>query len=786
MVEISGGRKVFVEKELGAVLLLTVLFFWRPLTIETFFFRDLHLLFFFQRVKVALALGCGHLPLWDPFLHGGQPLLANLNNTALYPGNLLYLALSPVTAFNLEIVLHFALSGVFGYLAARVVSLSPAASLLSAVVLEFCGLTLSMANLVNRLYALPWTVASLLFWALFLKERRAVWLGALAGAGALLCLSGFPELFALNAAVLVVWTIAAEGRGLSCVTSLVRLAAAGVLAIGLAAIQLVPTAFLVRTSERVGSGPRDPLQWSISPRRLPEMAVAGFSGRVAALADTSYWGRHLENQGFPYFLSVYFGLPVLLLAVTGAFGQLSGTGPLRRTRVALFLVVAASLAASLGRFLPGFASGIGAVPGASLFRYPSKFLVAAIWPLALLAGLGAEVLAEERGQRVRRRLARASLAIAVLMAAAAAAIEFWPRFDTLFERFFFRSDAAEAVRGGLPGDFLRAAIAAALLGAFAGAGLATKRFGGHFLAALVAADLLIAGSSVNPFAPRALLGAEPPLASLVRREIGDGTLFRGDDSWPLRLSAPSNDIVWLARWNLEGLAKYTAAGFGIPLVFHLDFDRLADREMVVFSAAVHRRSWTERLRLLSSAGVTAVLREKEPETEGLVRVAEVPLLSGPTVVLDRNPAALPLASLVRKWRNAATLDEAIAVITTPGFDLRHEAVVTGGNAGGSPDGTMSVRSLGGDRTADARYAVATDGRALLVRTIPVTPGWRVAVDGTERPVIRTNGVFQGVFVNPGDRIVRFTYRPPGLLAGGLVSLVSLVLLVALARYPRTP
>ena len=783
---ISRNRTAAFEKELVAVLVLTGLFFWRPLTSGTFFFRDLHLLFFFQRVKVAAALASGHLPLWDPFLHGGQPLLANLNNTALYPGNLLYLALGPVTAFNLEIVLHFALCGVFAYLAARVVSISPASSLLVAIVVEFCGLTLSMANLVNRLYAMPWAVASLLFWALYLKNRRNVWLGALAAAGALLCLAGFPELFVLNAALLAVWTIAAEGRGRSSMACLARLAGASVLACGLASVQLIPTALLVRASGRVGAGPRDPFQWSIPPQRLPELAIPGFFGRVDALADSSYWGRTLEDQGFPYFLSITFGLPALLLAVTGAFGSIPDARMRTRVRVALLAVVVASIMASLGRFLPGFAAVVGAVPGAGLFRYPSKLLVAAIWPLALLAGFGTEVLAGERGLQARRRFAGVSLVLAALMAAAGAALALGPGFDSFFERSFFRGDAAEAARGGLPGAFVHAGIAAALVGLLAANGLTAKRFGRLSLAALVGADLLTAGWNVNPIAGRGLLASEPPLARVVRREVADGALFREDAPGSLHLTAPSNDIVWLARFNLEGLGKYTAAGFQIPVVFHVDFDRLADRELVAFGDAVRRANWPARLRLLSAAGVTAVLREKGPEIAGLARVAELPLASGQTVEIDRNPAALPLVTFARKWRRVATLDEAVAVLTEPGFDLEREVVVTGESADGSPDGTMTVRSLGGDRTSEASYAVATDRRTLLFRTIPLTPGWRAIVDGADRPVLRTNGVFQGVLVEPGDRIVRFVYRPPGLVAGGLISLASVVLLVALARYPRSP
>lgn len=53
--------------------------------------------------------------------------------------------------------------------------------------------------------------------------------------------------------------------------------------------------------------------------------------------------------------------------------------------------------------------------------------------------------------------------------------------------------------------------------------------------------------------------------------------------------------------------------------------------------------------------------------------------------------------------------------------------------------------------------------AVLVLTESHYPGWRVWVNGRERPLLRVNGVFQGVRLDEaGTNLVRFAYLPRSL------------------------
>jgi uncharacterized membrane protein YfhO len=72
------------------------------------------------------------------------------------------------------------------------------------------------------------------------------------------------------------------------------------------------------------------------------------------------------------------------------------------------------------------------------------------------------------------------------------------------------------------------------------------------------------------------------------------------------------------------------------------------------------------------------------------------------------------------------------------------------------------------------------------------PGWHAWVDGKKAPVLRVNGIVQGVPVAAGVHRVELVYRAPGLRLGFIVSLCTLAFLAAWmtlkklrARVPRS-
>ncbi|MDX1382182.1 MAG: hypothetical protein R3190_00995, partial [Thermoanaerobaculia bacterium] len=116
---------------------------------RTLYLRDLLTYHYSAKVVQARAMGEGFLPLVDPQRAGGQALVGNLNNVALYPDNLLYLVASPLWALNAHMWLHLLLAPVGVYWLARRWDVGREAAWAAGFVYAASGFFLSHLNLYN-------------------------------------------------------------------------------------------------------------------------------------------------------------------------------------------------------------------------------------------------------------------------------------------------------------------------------------------------------------------------------------------------------------------------------------------------------------------------------------------------------------------------------------------------------------------------------------------------------------------------------------------------------------
>jgi len=78
------------------------------------------------------------LPVWNPWLHGGQPILSNPSYGAFYPPSWLVFAVSPTYALSLMAILHAAVAFAGGWRLARHFGCGRAAAALGAVGYSGC------------------------------------------------------------------------------------------------------------------------------------------------------------------------------------------------------------------------------------------------------------------------------------------------------------------------------------------------------------------------------------------------------------------------------------------------------------------------------------------------------------------------------------------------------------------------------------------------------------------------------------------------------------------------
>ena len=64
--------------------------------------------------------------------------------------------------------------------------------------------------------------------------------------------------------------------------------------------------------------------------------------------------------------------------------------------------------------------------------------------------------------------------------------------------------------------------------------------------------------------------------------------------------------------------------------------------------------------------------------------------------------------------------------------------------------------------------------------------WRATADSRPATIVRANGLFRAVRLNPGRHVVEFLYRPRAFLAGAAISAALLGMVIGLLAWPALP
>jgi hypothetical protein len=765
-------RQAAREREWLLLAAVIVVLFHRALTTGTLFFRDIYELFIPNAIFLARSLHAGAFPLWDPRFHGGIPFTSPANSP-FYPANILYAVLPPLAAFNLILVAHVVFASLAAYWLARLLGMSRRAAVVAGAAYALSGVLLSTLNLVPIALAMPW-VPLTIGWstgALAGGRRRQLALAAFSAAMPLL--AGAAEVTAMMFLVLIAWLMTRPSPGLrppsprkrgegTLLVPFPRSRGEGArradegrsvlfiafFAAAIALVQLLPGIEMMRNSSR---GRRRDFtsfsMWSVDPRRLPELVIPQFLGRTDALDEREYWGSGIESNGFPYILSIYFGALVLLLAIAGAVVPRDSIP--RRMLAAIALL---SLVFAIGRALPFLRIVYEVFPPVAIFRYPVKALIASLVPVALLAASGFAAL-EEGNERARRIVLYGSCAVIGLIVILAPL--FAAPLDPIVRPMLFR-------RMLQPVIVLALAIVA----------LRFRRAGA--IAALVVLDLAIAGSGVNAIAPRSLFD-EPPVARAVRQLAGDGRFTHVAEPFAIDLHAPSDDIRHLARFKLETLDGYTAATFGIPVVFHADYDGLAPLAISRLTSDLPRVRWRDRIPIFAIAGVRAFMTGDQLRAPGVAPAFRFMSTDGKWRYVYTIPAAA-MARFVSRVEFVPDI-EAMRGRIESGLDPS-TIVLAGNHAPIAGCGASAV--LSGAPAGTGRIAVDApcDGYVLLSETL--YPGWRFQVDSGDVNPVRADYAFTAISLRAGHHVITRRYVPAAFYAGLAGSIVALLALTGIA------
>lgn len=803
-----------------AILIVFTLAFYRKLGLGGQFLLSFDALGYFtpHLVHLGEALRSFHLPLWDSYLFGGAPFLANSQTGVLYPPNWLAVLISAPRAYAWLVVGHAALGAIGAYLfARRALGLGCAGALATALVFEFAGWPVAQTGHLNQFEAVAWLPFALLVFDRLLRvpgARMAVLGGVLL---ALQFLAGHSQTLYLTAWVLALYVVwVALGRLLEARRSAesrrklpawlgsraLAFAGVGLVAVGLSAPQLLPTLELSSLSIRAGG-----LDYSLSASfsMRPFLVLQGLLPTYGEAPINSEWLG-------------YVGLTGLLLV-----GTALAIRPDRRV-VGMLLVALLGLGLAFGQFTPLFRLAYRFVPGIDLFRVPARWLFVYTSALAGLVGVGLDSLARASvaggppSARVDRPPAiRVVLVVLALLAGLGALLAAYQRLAPAGYPLVFPGTltievwAATVVLGV-------ALVILAIDGPSGSRQLAPAALLALLAAELVGASLMV---EVNWTGPDDAATAVTPEVSFLQAQA------RSSSGAPFRILGIGSRNYQLA--DQQALAaslspRYTAAevsGFlasvrnrqmetpNIPLTFGLSTIDGYDGGVLPLQRYLGLKSlfpeegenvfdgrlWVQLKtapdpKLLGWLNVRYLILDRSVDVRSLP--PDYRLVYDGDARVYENIVVLPRAYVVGRVRTVADDRAALEALKSPDFDARSEAVVTAEAlraAGIQPQVGQSTQ-VQMVSYSDERVVVEADLSApgLLVLTDVNYPGWRAVVDGAERPIATTDYLFRGIWLDAGKHRIEYRFEPAsfsrGLLIAAVTALVSLALLVLGPRLDR--
>ena len=749
----------------------------------------------------------GHLPLWNPLLGMGAPLLANYQSGLLYPPNWLYLILAaiggtPALAWGMSLLVaaHLAWAAIGMALLAQRLGLGVLAQIISGLAFSLSGYLVARAGFlsINASVAwVPWVILGVTSLGGVVPK-----LYCLSFCVGLQLLAGHAQTSWYTLLLAGMWAILwgmvnsppnpqPEGgkhgwwRGrIAHRQSFVHLgraiflfAAAVGIGFALSAAQLLPTAEYLQQSQRASAVDYElAMTYSFWPWRFLTLLAPNLFGNPV---NGDYWGyaNYWED-------AVYVGLLPIIMSVyaiintgkrkKGQSPEISrklsltndqaivGSSFIDRHSTALvyFLlgIFGFSFLLALGKNTPVFPWLYRYVPTFAMFQAPSRISLLGVFALALLAGIGVETWRRPKGR---------SLYWARLGTAAAAAIALGAGVAAL---------GAQSYLVEIKPSFIRATALAGFWGV--GVGILTltaprtslvanteNKPGKWSLAVitLVVTDLLVAGWGLNPRVDLDFYNKPSPAAEEVRikaegarlylsnrteRAIKYDKLFRFDTFYP-----PLSEGGWriLRAVMLPNINLLE----GIPSANN--FDPLVPGRYARWMEELAKADPELRERLLNLMNVSVVEEMDASKPYG--------------VRYDVRPT-LPRVRWISCARSARSSSEALELVLSSKADFdrvtvletREVSQIT--NCPGESPAELNIISENPNHL-EVQIEAAVNGY-LLVADVWY-PRWVAWVDGQPTRILRANYLFRAVEVPAGKHNVVFTYQPITFYLGAFVS-----------------
>lgn len=751
------GKTRFNLHLTAQLLLLAVLclvFFWKILfagSDKIIAGYDILVGHYYSHAFTRESLLRGVIPKWNPYEYAGTPFAADPANFVFYPLDKLFLFIPIAKSISLSLVFHVFLAGAGTLLFARRIGLGFGGSLISAIAFMFGGYFIDRIGIGHEIMILgsaylPWIF--LCYEIASQKNELAVCLvgGVFVGLQALSA-SAQPMLYTAISVLVYAVVKSLCGQTDNRVKLLGRnvgyLVLMGILGVGIAAIQMVPSLEFVRHTARSATTMDFVRSFSFPPRN--------FLHFLFPYLDI---GRAITNWEYTCYLGI-FPLALALATITTTWNA-------KTVPFAAVGTIAAAIMLARHNVLFPFMAEI--VPALKLFRVHARAELGFIFALSLLAGIGWNVCFSddaEKSRRLRIMLVTVSalfcvtaLVVTMLFVQGKVSIHYMLPFPG--KGFGGFTDAGENILSLLHKRFLFP-ISLIFLSLLASLILfrTTSKYVGSLLLVLVVADLFLINSGRIQLISTDYLTQSNDLIEFVKSNQGS----QYSRVWlPESLFFPSQakyfkifDVNGYSPLALKEFEEYLASLTGIEQVRNPDHTM----NKLIF-----------------------VKKKQPPENILNVRFFGYNPPKGQLPVIEIWPASLPHAYFVADYKKGSPSE-----FFASKFDLQRTVFLNAAK----PEGHKELETTAGEARVEIKsysndeihLAVKAPTDGFVVLSEVYYPGWRAEIDGNPAKVFRGDYLLRVVPVTKGEHTIRLFFAPLSLLIGETVTALTLLITAAL-------
>jgi hypothetical protein len=677
------------------------------------------------------------LPLWDPYVGSGAPLLANMAPAALSPMRLI-LASVDRPAWDFYLLLRLFVAAFFTYLFAREVGIGFTGSLVAGITFGLSGHFIYYINMAD-LDAQIWLPVFLIATRKLAEKPTYRNFAIAAGLTALIILAGMPEsafFIFLLATLYLLFCLSnlastEQREKLWRRRPLVAFVAAGIAGFLVSLPQVLPFIEFLQNA----FNPRAPGVGSrhVSAGTGVSLIVPNFFGHVH---DT--WTGIDSLHILPY-----IGAVCCLLALAGMCRK--GTWP----RLSWFFAGFAIFYLLKAFGIPPV-QWVGRLPLFSMTMFAKHAFPEFSICMAMLAGMGADEILKNEVNYPRFLLASVAVGLTVIGFAA-----------------YYWKEAA--YYGGLQDLTESCLIFDLAFGLVWLVGLAARRSAPSRTIAI--ALILLPAAELIAFIPRQRTDryeafTKPPFVDFMR---ADRQLYR--------------------TFSIDNvLFPNTNSAYGITDIRSLDpllVSRYRDFLRAEFSPTIYDRFDASEVsrdiihsRLLDLLNVKYILTNPEVPAHDLPG-DKFELVYDREVRIYRNKDVLPRAFVVGHAEVIPDKNRVFAKLAAPDFDPKENVILEENVANNAAMASPANSPVTFERYEPnyVRLQAELTYPGWLVLTDTYYPGWKVLIDGRAGRILPADYIFRAVPLEAGSHVVEFVYRPASFVWGVAVSTLTICVLI---------